>query len=141
MSHQDNSVFVDASGRRGRVMRWAAIGVGAGCVGFLTVVVAGFFGSGPTGRPLPWVDQERPAPALIGADPSPTAEDDESASPRPRPSASRTTTAPSPSASTVKDRTTAPAQQPTATSGVDAGAGDAPADMPGRGRGATKRPK
>lgn len=50
----DSAVFVDGSGRRRRAMRRVAVGMGAACVVFLGVVIAGLFGSGPAGGPLPW---------------------------------------------------------------------------------------
>ncbi|WP_137993645.1 hypothetical protein [Streptomyces vilmorinianum] len=142
MSHQDNSVFVDASGRRGRVMRWAAAGVGVACLGFLAVVVAGTFGAGPANGPLPWVDAERPAaPTLIQTDPSGGAggdSDDASATPsKPTASPSASTTAPRPSDTTKAPDSSAPTTAaPTATSGTDTAPGKA-----GNAPGATKRPK
>lgn len=77
MSHQDNSVFVDASGRRGRLVRWSAAGVGVACLGFLGIVIAGSFGAGPAGGPLPWADEERrDAPALIQPTPATSGDGD-----------------------------------------------------------------
>ncbi|MEV6200443.1 hypothetical protein AB0M64_10735 [Streptomyces sp. NPDC051771] len=155
MSHQDNSVFVDTSGRRGRVMRWGAAGVGIVCVGFLGIVVAGMFGAGPTGGPLPWTDDDqRDAPALIQpdpeatrspdapkhpgtarpegtGDPSATASASSSASSTPSPSA--TSSAP---AASAPPATTEPAPTATADDGKDTGPGKSD-DAPG----ATKRPR
>ncbi|MFF2507452.1 hypothetical protein ACFVTY_29330 [Streptomyces sp. NPDC058067] len=45
----DDAVFVDGSDRKRRLMRRIAVGMGAACVVFLGVVVAGLFGSGPAG--------------------------------------------------------------------------------------------
>ncbi|MEX0168614.1 hypothetical protein [Streptomyces sp. LMG1-1-1.1] len=155
MSHQDNSVFVDASGRRGRTVRWATAGVGVACLGFLAVVVAGSFGAGPAGGPLPWADDEkRDAPALIQpeatesgasdgaarrtATPSPTARTSDAPATA-TPSAGKTNASPTPTGGT--SRTTAPA--PTATSGTSGGNSDS-GDGPGKADeapGATKRPK
>ncbi|MER5204600.1 hypothetical protein [Streptomyces sp. NPDC002825] len=152
MSHQDNSVFVDASGRRGRTVRWATAGVGVACLGFLAVVIAGSFGAGPAGGPMPWADDEKPdAPALIQPDPQQSG--DSEGTPKPRttrsatdqtasatPSARATTKAPSSTATTAAPATSAPA--PTATSGTgsttDTGDGPGKAD---EAPGATKRPK
>ncbi|MGW8761723.1 hypothetical protein ACWGN5_04385 [Streptomyces sp. NPDC055815] len=149
MSHQDNSVFVDASGRRGRTVRWAAAGVGVACLGFLAVVIAGSFGAGPAGGPLPWADDEKPdAPALIQPDATASGDSDsDGTSKRPAtpragdgaastdpatPGAESTTQTPSPTATTAAPATTDPA--PTATTTAKPGkAGQAP--------GATKRPK
>ncbi|MGW4160675.1 hypothetical protein [Streptomyces sp. NPDC004788] len=151
MSHQDNSVFLDTSGRRRRAVRWAVAVVGAGCLGFLGVVVAGVFGAGPTGGPLHWQDDDRPAlPKLIesqpgggdsggsgdsGADGSAKGAPSGSPSATATPSATQTsapakTAAPAPTAART---TTAPPPAPTATSNGPGKAGSAP--------GATKRPK
>ncbi|WP_327369545.1 hypothetical protein [Streptomyces sp. NBC_01217] len=57
MSHrsdQNSAVFVDASGRRGRFMKYAAALLGVVCVLFLGTVVVGLSGSGPAGGSLPW---------------------------------------------------------------------------------------
>ncbi|MFJ5828464.1 hypothetical protein [Streptomyces sp. NPDC093089] len=154
MSHQDNSVFVDASGRRGRTVRWATAGVGVACLGFLAVVVAGSFGAGPTGGPLPWADDEkRDAPALIqpesteSGDPDGTPQRTATPGPTARasdapaeatPSAETTTTRPTPTSGTS---TTTVAPGPTATSGTGGGnSGDGPGKAD-EAPGATKRPK
>ncbi|MGW5774546.1 hypothetical protein [Streptomyces sp. NPDC003863] len=146
MSHQDNSVFVDASGRRGRTVRWAAAGVGVACLGFLGIVVAGSFGAGPAGGPLPWSDDEqRDAPALIQPDATrsgaPGEAPERTAAPRATttspgatatPATKATTEAPSSTATAAAPTTTAPAPQTTAES------------KPGKSDqapGATKRPK
>ncbi|MFD8010869.1 hypothetical protein [Streptomyces sp. NPDC058955] len=126
MSHQDNSVFVDTSGRRGRVMRWGAAGVGVVCVGFLAIVVAGMFGAGPTGGPLPWSDDDkRDAPALIQPDPEATSSPDGSpTAPTARPA--RTGGGdPSPSASPSAAPTTTAATEPSATPSTTAPSADA----------------
>ncbi|MFF0430245.1 hypothetical protein ACFYUJ_38530 [Streptomyces sp. NPDC004520] len=149
MSHQDNSVFVDASGRRGRTVRWATAGVGVACLGFLAVVVAGSFGAGPAGGPMPWADHEKQdAPALIQPDPAQSGDTGadgapkhtatphatgEAASKAPAtPTAEATTSAPAPAATTAAPATTAPA--PAATTTVKPGKAD-------QAPGATKRPK
>ncbi|WP_426404137.1 hypothetical protein ACN9M0_23430 [Streptomyces sp. R-07] len=147
MSHQDNSVFVDASGRRGRTVRWAAAGVGVACLGFLAIVIAGSFGAGPAGGPLPWSREEQhDAPALIQPDPAPsgtagdspertatqraaTASPDASATP----TTTATTTAPSPTDATTAPATTAPEPTATTTDGKPGRSDRAP--------GATKRPR
>ncbi|MEV6331780.1 hypothetical protein [Streptomyces sp. NPDC051909] len=149
MSHRDNSVFVDTSGRRRRAARWAAVGIGAGCLGFLGIVVAGVFGSGPAGGPLNWQDDEPPAPpALIQADPGDDGADDEksdgpSGSPSGTPSGKATataSTAPSASASktasapSASSTTRAPAPDP--TDGTVTGPGNS-----GNAPGSTKKPK
>ncbi|MEU8621790.1 hypothetical protein [Streptomyces sp. NPDC048623] len=148
MSHQENSVFVDTSGRRRRAARWTAVGIGVGCLGFLGVVVAGVFGSGPAGGPLHWQDDEPPAPpSLIQADPGGDGEGDgedaeKSARPSGSPSAKATasaapssaapkTAAPAPSATST---TKAPSPAPSGTTAAGPGnSGNAP--------GATKHPK
>ncbi|WP_086831686.1 hypothetical protein [Streptomyces sp. NRRL B-24572] len=150
MSHQDNSVFVDASGRRGRKVRWAAAGLGVACLGFLAVVVAGSFGAGPAGGPLPWANEEQhDAPALIQPDPAASGDADatpeRTAAPRATsgtasgapatPTAEATTEAPSPTAAaTTADAPAATASAPAATTSVKPGKAD-------QAPGATKRPK
>ncbi|MET9676909.1 hypothetical protein ABZY68_28015 [Streptomyces sp. NPDC006482] len=163
MSHQDNSVFVDASGRRGRLVRWGAAGVGVACLGFLGIVVAGSFGAGPAGGPLPWADDDRQdAPALIQPDPAVSGDADSEGAPKgtgtprataeatgapattPTPTTEATTSAPSPSASATAVPTT---PRPTATSGgggTGGGGGETTDTGPGKADeapGATKRPK
>ncbi|WP_159041913.1 hypothetical protein [Streptomyces aureus] len=163
MSHQDNSVFVDASGRRGRVVRWGAAGVGLACLGFLGIVVAGSFGAGPAGGPLPWADDERQdAPALIQPDPAASDDSGDSgasdgaparpSTPRatvgtsdapatPTPTAEATTATPSPRPSTTPT-TTSPS--PEATPGGGGSGGGNKTAGPGKADeapGATKRPK
>ncbi|MEU2432920.1 hypothetical protein ABZ611_26105 [Streptomyces sp. NPDC007861] len=71
MTRQENAVFVDASGRRRRLMRYASVGIGAACVCFVAVVLAGFFGAGPAGGPLPW-SQSRQEPAPAADEPGPS---------------------------------------------------------------------
>ncbi|KOG14752.1 MULTISPECIES: hypothetical protein [Streptomyces] len=155
MSHQDNSVFVDASGRRGRTVRWAAAGVGVACLGFLAVVVAGSFGAGPAGGPLPWADDEqRDAPALIQPDATQSGDSDgapqrtatPSAAPRTSDASATATpsaaTTPSPTPTGGTAGTTAP-PAPTAAPGGGTGGSDT-GDGPGKADeapGATKRPK
>ncbi|WP_190155030.1 hypothetical protein [Streptomyces litmocidini] len=146
MSHQDNSVFVDASGRRGRKVRWAAAGVGVACLGFLGIVVAGSFGAGPAGGPLPWSgDEQHDAPALIQPDPTrsgaPADEPERTAAPR-------ATTTPPEASATPTAKTTTEAPSPTATTSAPAATASAPAatadGKPGRSDqapGATKRPR
>ncbi|MFI7008962.1 hypothetical protein [Streptomyces sp. NPDC050145] len=48
----DGAVFVDTSGRRGRLMRRGGLALGAVCVVFLGAVVFGVFGSSPSSGPL-----------------------------------------------------------------------------------------
>ncbi|MBT2510308.1 hypothetical protein J7I98_31530 [Streptomyces sp. ISL-98] len=73
MSHQDNAVFADASGRRNRLMKYVAVLIGVGCVGFVAVVVVGLFGAAPSGGPLPWGDgRKADPPAQAERSPSPT---------------------------------------------------------------------
>ncbi|MFF5918295.1 hypothetical protein ACFY8C_08115 [Streptomyces flavochromogenes] len=166
MSHQDNSVFVDASGRRGRVVRWGAAGVGLACLGFLGIVVAGSFGAGPAGGPLPWADDERQdAPALIQPDPAASGDSGDSgtsdgapassstpratvdtsdapATPTPTPTNGAATAAPSPEASSAPTATT-PSPE-TTPGGGGSGGGDRTDSGPGKADeapGATKRPK
>ncbi|MEU7071909.1 hypothetical protein AB0B30_25625 [Streptomyces narbonensis] len=114
MSHQDNSVFVDASGRRGRMVRWGAAGVGLACLGFLGIVVAGSFGAGPAGGPLPWADDERQdAPALI--QPDPAVSDDSDGAPASSPPPRATVPASGSPATRTPTRTPTPTPTPTAT--------------------------
>ncbi|WP_405857107.1 hypothetical protein OG361_25485 [Streptomyces sp. NBC_00090] len=164
MSHQDNSVFVDASGRRGRMVRWGAAGVGLACLGFLGIVVAGSFGAGPAGGPLPWADDERQdAPALIQPDPAVSDGSDgsdgapaSSSTPRatagasdapatPTPTATATTATPSPRTSTAA-ATKAPSASATPGGGGGTGGGGGETTDSGPGKadeapGATKRPR
>ncbi|WP_351226039.1 hypothetical protein [Streptomyces sp. NPDC002133] len=78
MSHQENAVFVDASGRRRRFMKYASVAVGAACVCFVAVVLAGLFGAGPAGGPLPW-SQSREEASPTAEPPPSTAESGEPA--------------------------------------------------------------
>ncbi|WP_225799423.1 hypothetical protein [Streptomyces sp. NK15101] len=148
MSHQDNSVFVDASGRRGRKVRWAAAGVGVACLGFLGIVVAGSFGAGPAGGPLPWSGDEQDAPALIQPDPvqtgAPGDTSEHTATPR------GTTESPGASATpTAKATTEGPSSTPTTATTAPPVTAPAPTSTTGDGNpgksdqapGATKRPK
>lgn len=163
MSHQDNSVFVDASGRRGRMVRWGAAGVGLACLGFLGIVVAGSFGAGPAGGPLPWAEERQDAPALIQPDPAVSDDSDapdgapaSSSTPRatvgasdapatPTPTARATTATPSPRTSTAA-ATTAPAASaaPGGGGGTGGDGGETTDSGPGKADeapGATKRPR
>ncbi|RFC72589.1 hypothetical protein [Streptomyces sp. AcE210] len=154
---EDGAIFVDGSGRRRRHMRRAAIGIGAGCVVFLGVVIAGLFGSGPSGGPLPWGHKDDTK--------APRAEHSPSSSPTARPGTpvqpeDPTATGPSSSASPgstksdgePSDKTTsepATSSAPTTTAPTTtAPSTPAPAkgnatDNPGRGHGtgSTKGPK
>ncbi|MFF9621751.1 hypothetical protein [Streptomyces griseosporeus] len=150
----DDSVFVDGSGKRGRLVRRVAIGAGAGCVLFLGAVFAGMFDSGPSGSPLPWVqnDVDPGTPSKGSADPaSPSAghsatgepsagepssgstSADRSPTPGATPSASATGGTPT-DPSTAAPSTTA---APTTTEPARGNAGG----NPGRGQGASKGPK
>ncbi|MFF9280487.1 hypothetical protein [Streptomyces griseosporeus] len=150
----DDSVFVDGSGRRGRLVRRVAIGAGAGCVLFLGAVFAGMFDSGPSGSPLPWV-QNDVDPGTPGGGPaetaSPSAGDSATAQPSAgepssgstfadrSPSPSTTPSAPAGGSSSTARPTAAPSTTaaPTTTEPARGNAGD----NPGRGQGATKGPK
>ncbi|MXM64762.1 hypothetical protein GR925_15235 [Streptomyces sp. HUCO-GS316] len=149
----DGSVFVDGSGRRGRLIRRAAIAAGAVCVLFIAVVVAGLFDSGPAGNPLPWVQGKddtktgEPTPASSSADDSSSGaggtpsdssagsgdSDEASVSPSSTPSGS------SSGEGKTEEPTTAPSTTaaPTMTGPDRGNAGD----NPGRGQGSTKGPK
>ncbi|MFR9795286.1 hypothetical protein ACL02U_05160 [Streptomyces sp. MS06] len=152
----DGSVFVDGTGRRGRLVRRAAIALGAACVLFIVVVVAGLFGSGPSGGPLPWgngqddgVQQDDGRSTATGSPPAgaPTA-GAEAPAPVPTGSASGgatagSTTAPTPAASGGSG---GGAPQPSAAPATTAATSTAPGrghsgDAPGRGQGASKGPK
>ncbi|WP_338699979.1 hypothetical protein V2W30_25130 [Streptomyces sp. Q6] len=147
-----NAVFVDGSGRRGRLMRRGGIALGAACVVFLGVIVTGLFGSSPSGGPLPWSDDsgngkqpraEHSGAPAVSPDPVPTGDRTSAASPSAttsaHPSASAgkdTRPAGSPSkAATTAPTTTAPAATASARGNSDT--------HPGRGNGAgvTKGPK
>ncbi|WP_432180769.1 hypothetical protein [Streptomyces sp. NBC_00063] len=153
----DSAVFVDGSGRRRRLVRRIAIGMGAACVVFLGVVIAGLFGSGPSGGPLPWGHGKDDAKA-------PRAEHSPSASPTEHPGTSARPAAPAavdqsatgspgaaksdrPSGKATSDSATSPAPTTTAPStAAPSAAGPAngnATDNPGRGHGtgSTKGPK
>nr|WTB33387.1 hypothetical protein OG781_31405 [Streptomyces sp. NBC_00830] len=152
----DGSVFVDGSGRRRRLVRPMAIAVGAACVLFIVVVVVGFFNSGPSGSPLPWVqDKGERAKQKTGQTASPTPTEASlsgagSARPAVPPSPSHASEVVSPSGAsksgspsgggdrTTAPATTAPATAPTSTTAAPA-RGNA-GDNPGRGQGSTKAP-
>ncbi|MFI6880266.1 hypothetical protein ACIBL6_43155 [Streptomyces sp. NPDC050400] len=148
-----SAVFVDGSGRRRRLMRRGGIGLGAACVVFLGIVVAGLFGSSPSGGPLPWSDghddqkqqrAEHSAPPSTSAEPATSdAAPSPSASPSKAPtsaSADEKDTSPTSSASTT---TTGKAPTTTAPTTTAPSRGNS-ANNPGRGNGspgATKGPK
>lgn len=70
-SEQSSAVFVDASGRRSRFVKYAAALLGVSCVLFLGAVVAGLSGSGPAGGSLPWSGNNGGKPP-VRAEHSPT---------------------------------------------------------------------
>ncbi|GGW48522.1 hypothetical protein GCM10010381_37430 [Streptomyces xantholiticus] len=152
--HDDGSVFVDASGRRGRLVRPVGLAFAAACVVFIAVVIAGFFGSAPSGGPfsLPWVQEknEEPKPSqeqkqeqdgstkatekpgsTAGPTAAPSAKAGESAAPSPSVSSSRTATE---EPSTEAPRTAAPS---TTTA---PGLGNS-GNRPGQGQTPTKGPR
>jgi hypothetical protein len=148
------SVFVDGSGRRGRLMRRAAIAVGAVCVLFIAVVVAGFFDSGPSGNPLPWVQGQEDGAKKKDADSvSPTSSPGDATSAgaggttRSETASASDGTSGSPSAtkggSTGGDRTQEPTRAPSTTTAPTTTAPERgnSGDKPGRGQGSTKGPK
>ncbi|MFE5029317.1 hypothetical protein ACFRAO_39995 [Streptomyces sp. NPDC056656] len=153
---EDSAIFVDGSGRRRRHMRRAAIGIGAGCVVFLGVVIAGLFGSGPSGGPLPWghKDDTKAPRAEHSPSSSPTARPGDSAQPGdpgatgPASSASPSSTKGDgePTGKTASEPATSSAPRSSAPT-TTAPSATAPAkgnatDNPGRGhgRGSTKGP-
>ncbi|MGW2562460.1 hypothetical protein ACWCXB_25055 [Streptomyces sp. NPDC001514] len=71
MSRQENPVFVDASGRRRRLVRYASVALGIACVCFVAVVLGGLFGAGPAGGPLPW-SQSREESSPTAEEPTPS---------------------------------------------------------------------
>ncbi|MFE2991897.1 hypothetical protein [Streptomyces sp. NPDC059262] len=143
---EDSAIFVDGSGRRRRLMRRVALGTGAACVVFLGVVIAGFFGSGPSGGPLPWGHGK-------GQTKAPRAEHSPAASPTGHPATSAQPAAPAatgPSASASPSSTKgdgepadkatsqpATSSAPTTTAPTTRGPANGNAtDKPGRGHGA-----
>ncbi|MFE7326318.1 hypothetical protein ACFU8W_15285 [Streptomyces sp. NPDC057565] len=140
MTHRDHAVFVDTSGRRGRLMRYVATLVGVICVGFVAVIVAGLFGAVPSGGALPWSPGDggkAPVHAEESAEPpAPTSTKKSSTVP-----AADTSAAASPAedaSSTPRKATTAPAQSATsapATSAAPAPATTAPSASRGNGNG------
>ncbi|MFI1394270.1 hypothetical protein [Streptomyces sp. NPDC020681] len=143
----DGSVFVDASGRRSRLIHRAALAVAAVCVVFIGVVIAGFFSPVPSGGVLPWSQEEKPKQeqkhdgSTATDQPGSTARltNDPSAAPGKSP-------APSPSASASKtgDETQEqPTKAPTSTAAPTTsapGRGNS-GDHPGGGQGSTKGPR
>ncbi|MBO1334692.1 hypothetical protein [Streptomyces sp. VRA16 Mangrove soil] len=149
----DGAVFVDGSGRRRRLMRRGGIAAGAVCVVFLGVVVAGLFGSSPSGGPLPWSDGQ-------DEHKQPRAEHSAPASPSPGATGGAATPSTTPSASDSADtekqteKDASPTSSATQSTGTKAPTTTAPAttapargnsdNNPGRGNGspgATKGPK
>ncbi|MGX1674082.1 hypothetical protein [Streptomyces sp. NPDC055400] len=151
-SDEGRAVFVDGSGRRRKLMRRVAVGFGAACVVFLGVVVAGLFGSGPAGGPLPWGPHKGGTKApRAERSPSSSASEREATPGKSRdPAAPAGTPSASPSASVDKDTGkqsaapsagTAPSTTAPTTSAPARGNGG---DNPGRGHsssGTTKGPK
>ncbi|WP_328754619.1 hypothetical protein OHA28_20885 [Streptomyces sp. NBC_00269] len=148
----DSAIFVDGSGRRRRLMRRIAVGMGVACVVFLGVVVAGFFGSGPAGGPLPWGhgtgDGKAPraehTPSAPGATrPSTPAqpEDPMATGPSPSATASLTEGGGEPADKTTPEPATSSAPTTTAPAATAPVKGNATGN-PGRGhgRGSTKGP-
>ncbi|MGW3247548.1 hypothetical protein [Streptomyces sp. NPDC001070] len=148
--HDDGSVFVDASGRRTRLIRRAGLAVAAVCVVFMAAVIAGLFNSKPSGGPLPrGQEQEQEqkqddsstatnqpgSTAEPTADPSATSGKSSGESAAPSPSVSASKTGGEPKAPTTKAPTTAAAPTTGAPGRGNAG------DPPGHGQGSTKGPR
>ncbi|WP_326605474.1 hypothetical protein OG930_25820 [Streptomyces sp. NBC_01799] len=140
-SERNSAVFVDASGRRGRFMKYAAALLGVVCVLFLGTVVVGLSGSGPVGGSLPWGGNGADKPPAR-AEHSPAPVD----APRPKASVAKaeaskaTGTASASPGPTTRSAGTATSSTAVATStpASTAGATSAPApgnagDNPGRG--------
>ncbi|WP_160159334.1 hypothetical protein [Streptomyces sp. SLBN-118] len=154
----DGSVFVDASGRRSRLIRRAALGVAAVCVVFIAVVIAGFFSPVPSGGVLPWSQKQEPereqgqkqegsttATGQPGSTDRPTggpsATPGESAAPNPSLSVSATKTDGATTAAPTKAPTTTAA--PTTSAPGQGNSGDHPGGGQGStsGQGSTRGPK
>ncbi|MFF1566682.1 hypothetical protein ACFVY1_24670 [Streptomyces sp. NPDC058293] len=142
---EGRAVFVDGSGRRRKLMRRVAVGLGAACVVFLGVVVAGLFGSGPAGSPLPWGPHkgDTKAPRAEHSPSSSTSEREATPRKSPDPAVPAGTPSASPRASVDKDTgkqstapsaSTAPSTTAPTTSAPARGNGG---DNPGRGHGST----
>ncbi|NWF29719.1 hypothetical protein HW130_26265 [Streptomyces sp. PKU-EA00015] len=157
--HDDGSVFVDPSGRRGRLVRPVGLAFAAVCVVFIAVVIAGFFGSAPSGGPfpLPFVqekneeqkqsqDQEREQDGSTKATdepgstagPTAAATPGESAAPSPSTSSSETETE-TEEPSTEEPSTEAPTTTASSTK-TTPGLGNS-GDRPGQGQAPTKGPR
>ncbi|MGW0625667.1 hypothetical protein [Streptomyces sp. NPDC002758] len=149
---EDASVFVDGSGRRRRLMSRVAIAVGAVCVLFIAVVVAGLFDSGP-GSPLPWVNGNQEGAkqkARVSASPTSPGDPGSATTGEPRPSESsapgtseKTSAEPSTSGSTGEKTATPTTKAPSTTAAptTTAPGRGSSGDNPGRGQGSTKGPK
>ncbi|MFI2371905.1 hypothetical protein [Streptomyces sp. NPDC018833] len=154
--HDDGSVFVDPSGRRGRLVRPVGLAFAAVCVVFIAVVIAGFFGSAPSGGPfsLPW-GQEKNEEQKQSQDQKQEGEQDGSAKATEEPgstagpAADRSATpgesaAPSPSLSSSKTETEETGTEAPATTAPSTtttpGQGNS-GDRPGQGRTPTKGPR
>ncbi|QNS04415.1 hypothetical protein [Streptomyces xanthii] len=149
---EDGAVFVDTTGRRGRLMRRGGIALGAVCVVFLGVVVFGLFGASPSSGPLSWTDgdddggkqrAEHSAPAAPGPvttdAPSGTgATGAPSATPSGDPDDTPGKKEASPAASTSRGTADTPATTPPPTTEPARGNST---NNPGRGNGSTKGPK
>lgn len=150
--HDDGSVFVDASGRRSRLIRRAGLAAAAVCVVFMVALIAGLFSSVPSGGPLPWgQDQDQkqepkqedsstatnqPGSTVEPtADPSATSGKSSGESVALSPSASASKIGGEPKEPTSKAPTTAAAPTTSAPGRGNAG------DPPGHGQGSTKGPR
>ncbi|WP_328678222.1 hypothetical protein OG905_28155 [Streptomyces sp. NBC_00322] len=139
--HADGSVFVDASGRRSRLIRRAALAVAAVCVVFIAVVIAGFFSPVPSGGVLPWSEKQEGSTKATDQPGStdrltagPSATPEESAAPSPSPSVSATKTGGETTELPTKAPTTTAASTTSAPGQGNSG------DHPG-GQGSTKGPR
>ncbi|MGW1704321.1 hypothetical protein ACWCP8_01870 [Streptomyces sp. NPDC002206] len=125
MSHRsdkNSAVFVDASGRRGRFMKYAAALLGVVCVLFLGTVVVGLSGSGPVGGSLPWGGNGGDKPP-VRAEHSPSPVD----APRPKPPVS---TAGATKGTGAASASPGPTTRPAGTATGSAPASASPASAP-----------
>ncbi|MGW8887628.1 hypothetical protein [Streptomyces sp. NPDC055749] len=121
-SHQNKAVFVDASGRRSRFVKYGAALLGVSCVLFLGAVVAGLSGSGPAGGSLPWSGDSGGKPP-VRAEHSPTPTD----APGPGRSVAPAAATESAEPTTPAPRTSAPASSSASAPAPTAATTSAPA--------------
>ncbi|NGN63781.1 hypothetical protein G5C51_07650 [Streptomyces sp. A7024] len=146
--HRGRQIFVDASGRRRKAVRYGMAAAGLVFAGYVVVLIAGFFGTGPADDQVPWV-QGKPEPKATSERPKapkpsatrPPAESDPARTPSPSVTPSESSSA-SPEASRSSSRppaddtasATPDDPAPGASRGSGQGNGGNGTEPPGHGR-------